>query len=86
MSQRQEERARRRRVFWSEKRAKARGDLAATVQVNYDLLRAEVAELPKGVQQQWLRTINDSLRSITDQVRASNPQNTPPASAGPRKP
>ncbi|MBM0201768.1 hypothetical protein JNW90_01580 [Micromonospora sp. STR1s_5] len=92
MSKRQDERAKRRRAFWSDKRARARGDLAATVQVNYDHLRSGIRELPKGEQQRWLRDTNDRLRGLiddlNDEIRTikSQHQHTGSASAGRRKP
>lgn len=87
MSKRQDERRRRQRVFYAEKRGRARGDLAATVQVNYDELRAEIRELPKNEQQARLRELNDTLRDFLADVRKSNtPSTKPAATAAIRKP
>ncbi|WP_328384301.1 hypothetical protein OHQ88_34200 (plasmid) [Micromonospora zamorensis] len=92
MSKRQDERAKRSRAFWSDKRARARGDLAATVQVNYDHLRAGIRDLPKAEQQRWLRNTNDKLRDLiddlNDEIRAvkSQRQHTGSASDGHHKP
>ncbi|WP_431976111.1 hypothetical protein [Micromonospora haikouensis] len=87
MSKREDERARRRRVFWSEKRAKARGDLTATVNLRFDELRAELRELPKGTQAAWLRTADATLQDLVRQVRNSHSTTRPPATAGgPRQP